>query len=88
MPLDHPPDYLPCPSSLISNTCLVGGELLVHLRATLLRGRVLGGGQELVPSGRGDNKLSLAGEPHKGQVRDSGGQQSGFGEGTRNYHSG
>lgn len=64
---------------------VLGGELLVDLRAALLCGCLFGGCQELVPSGRGDNKLSVARKPHKGQVCDSGGQQSGFGKGSCNY---
>lgn len=64
---------------------VLGGELFVDLRAALLCGCLFGGCQELVPSGRGDNKLSVARKPHKGQVCDSGGQQSGFGKGSCNY---
>lgn len=66
----------------------VGGELPVHLRAALLCGCVFRGGAQLLPRGRGDNKLLVAREHYKGKVCDSGGQQSGFGEGACNYHSG
>lgn len=87
------PHHLILPTRLVHITAVngwrcVGGELLVDLRAALLCGRLLGGGQKLVPGGRRDNKLSVARKHHKGQVCDFGGQQSGSGEGSRNYHSG